>query len=71
MTLPDFRLDGRLAVVTGASSGLGRHFARTLADVGAAFDAVAAWRGVPDLLVNNAGVAVARPLPEQDRKSVV
>ncbi len=30
-----FGLDGRAAVVTGASSGLGRHFARTLAAAGA------------------------------------
>jgi NAD(P)-dependent dehydrogenase (short-subunit alcohol dehydrogenase family) len=106
VSLPSFRLDGRLALVTGASSGLGRHFARTLAAAGAvvavaarrtdrldalveeigheggeacalamdvtdlaavraAFDALAAARGVPDLLVNNAGLAVARPLLEQ------
>ncbi|MGQ0621737.1 MAG: SDR family NAD(P)-dependent oxidoreductase [Panacagrimonas sp.] len=30
-----FRLDGRCALVTGASSGLGRHFAKTLARAGA------------------------------------
>ena len=104
--LPDFRLDGRTALVTGASSGLGRHFARTLAAAGAAvavaarrldrldalvdeiegaggqaravaldvtdaasvraaFDTIAAWRAVPDVIVNNAGVAVARSLHEQ------
>jgi len=28
-------LDGRAALVTGASSGFGRHFARVLADAGA------------------------------------
>lgn len=33
--LPDFRLDGRVAVVTGASSGLGAYFARVLAAAGA------------------------------------
>lgn len=36
-----FRLDGRLALVTGASSGLGRHFARVLADAGACVIAAA------------------------------
>ncbi len=106
MALPDFRLDGRTALVTGASSGLGRHFARTLAAAGAAvavaarradkletlvaeitaegghasavsldvtdgasvraaFEAIAAWRGAPQVIVNNAGVAVSRPLHEQ------
>jgi 3-oxoacyl-[acyl-carrier protein] reductase len=36
-----FSLKGRVAMVTGASSGLGRHFARTLADNGAAVALVA------------------------------
>jgi len=36
MTFADsFRLDGQTALVTGASSGLGRHFALTLAGAGA------------------------------------
>lgn len=103
--LTPFRLDGRVVLVTGASSGLGQHFARLLASVGAriavaarradklqgvvddiaaaggearAFtldvtdaasvracvDAVGAW-GVPDVVINNAGVTVTRPLLEQ------
>ena len=33
--LDRFRLDGRIALVTGASSGLGEHFAAVLADAGA------------------------------------
>ena len=33
--LPNFRLDGQRALVTGASSGLGLHFAQTLAQAGA------------------------------------
>ena len=41
-----FRLDGKLALVTGASSGLGRHFARQLAKAGARV-AVAARRVEP------------------------
>ena len=100
-----FRLDGRVVLVTGASSGLGTHFARLLADAGArvavaarradklqavvdtivaaggqaralsldvsdaasvraCFDALATW-GAPDVVVNNAGVTVTRPLLEQ------
>ena len=34
--LDQFRLDGRVAIVTGASSGLGAAFAEVSADVGAA-----------------------------------
>lgn len=41
--LQSFRLDGRVAMVTGASSGLGEHFAMTLAAAGARV-AVAARR---------------------------
>jgi NAD(P)-dependent dehydrogenase (short-subunit alcohol dehydrogenase family) len=35
MSNPNFRLDGRTALVTGASSGIGHHFAATLAEAGA------------------------------------
>ena len=100
-----FRLDRRIALVTGASSGLGAHFALLLARSGASvalaarridklqplvdqieqaggkacalsmdvtdaasvarcFDELASW-GPPDVLVNNAGVTVTKPLLEQ------
>lgn len=104
--LEHFRLDGRRALVTGASSGLGQHFARMLARAGAAvavaarraerldetvaaikssggqavavhldvtdqasvracFDELSEKLGPADLIVNNAGIAVSRPLLEQ------
>lgn len=103
--LSRFRLDGRLVLVTGASSGLGTHFAQLLASVGArvavaarradklsavvdditaqggqaralsldvtdaesvraCFDELSSW-GAPDVVINNAGVTVTRPLLEQ------
>jgi NAD(P)-dependent dehydrogenase (short-subunit alcohol dehydrogenase family) len=105
-----FSLRGRIALVTGASSGLGRHFARTLGAAGAqvvvaarradklkalvdelqAEQGVEAWalpmdvsdaasvkaafqvlaeRGLTaDVVVNNAGVAVSRPLLDQSEE---
>lgn len=104
---PMFRLDGKLALVTGASSGLGLHFAGVLGRAGAtvvlaarrrdrvlelanqladegchthavvldvtdvdgvkaAFDEILAMAGVPDVIVNNAGVSVTKSLLAQD-----
>ena len=104
--LERFGLQGRRALVTGASSGLGRHFALSLAQAGAVvivaarsvdklaqtvaeikaaggeafavrldvtdpasvksgFDQIGAAGGVADVIVNNAGMAVSRPLLEQ------
>ncbi|MDE2371525.1 MAG: SDR family oxidoreductase [Burkholderiales bacterium] len=106
MSGADFGLAGRVALVTGASSGLGRHFALTLARAGAqvgvaarradklqdlvaeiralgreawavamdvtdagsvraGFDALAAQGLTADVVVNNAGVAISKPLLEQ------
>ncbi len=99
-----FSLQGSLALVTGASGGLGAHFARVLHGAGArvalaarrtealatlaaelgdraaavplnvtdgaavarAFDAAEAAFGAPcDIIVNNAGIAVTRPVLQQ------
>lgn len=103
--LDRFRLDGRTALVTGASGGLGAHFAQLLARCGArvalaarrtdklqslvdqigaaggsarsvaldvadagsvkrCFDELSQW-GTPDLIVNNAGVTVTKPVLQQ------
>ena len=43
--LPSFRLDGRLAVVTGASQGIGRTFAQAYARAGAELVFVGPKRG--------------------------
>lgn len=100
-----FRLNGQIALVTGASSGLGTHFALLLASAGArvavaarradklhslvdriaqsggearalsldvteaasvhrCFDELSTW-GAPDVLLNNAGVTVTRPMLQQ------
>lgn len=100
-----FKLDGRIVLVTGASSGLGNHFATLLSSAGArvavaarradklaslvesikrtggdamalsldvsdasnvhrCFDELATW-GTPDVLINNAGVTITKPLLEQ------
>lgn len=104
--LPRFDLQDRIALVTGASSGLGLHFALALAAAGASvavaarrldrleqtvaaieaaggralavpldvadgasvracFQAVEDHWGTVDLVLNNAGVAVSRPVLEQ------
>ena len=95
-------LQGRVALVTGASSGLGRHFALTLAagarvavvarrkalieevaaeikaagvdacavtmdvtkpkSVARAFDSVTKKLGQPEIVINNAGTAIGKPL---------
>jgi NAD(P)-dependent dehydrogenase (short-subunit alcohol dehydrogenase family) len=115
MTSSLFDVHGKVALVTGASSGLGHHFARTLAGAGAtvvvaarrterlaqlvaaiekdggravavpmdvadaasverAFAEAARTAGVPDIVVNNAGIAKTKPsleLTEEDWREVM
>jgi NAD(P)-dependent dehydrogenase (short-subunit alcohol dehydrogenase family) len=110
-----FDVRGKVALVTGASSGLGEHFARTLAGAGAtvvvsarrtdrlaslvtdivasggkaiaipldvgdrasverALGEIAQSAGAPDIVVNNAGIAQAKPaleLTEDDWRGVM
>lgn len=58
-----FRLDGRVAFVTGASSGIGATLARAFAEAGAAVALVARRRERLDALAEELGAAGARALP--------
>lgn len=70
-----FALDGRRALVTGASSGLGRHFAMTLAAAGAEVVVTARRQAPLQALVEAIEVAVVRSIegsePEPGAGSVM
>lgn len=70
-----FRVDGKRALVTGASSGLGRRFALTLAAAGAQVIVVARradkLAGLVDEIVAAGGKAHAASLDVTDAKSIV
>src|SRR6185312_16380664 len=73
--LDRFSLSGKIALVTGASSGLGAGFAVALAEAGAdAVEAAVGRFGRLDVLVNNAGLGTAVPAlretPEQFREVI-
>src|SRR5258708_31541899 len=74
-TSPHFDLSHKVALVTGASGGLGRHFALTLARAGAKV-ALAARRkdqtvAVAAEIVGRGGVGVAVPMDVTDEDSVI
>ncbi len=74
MTPSILSLQGRTALVTGASSGLGRHFARVLAEAGARVAVAARRKDRLDELVGEikgkGGDAIAVPLDVTDPASV-
>ena len=69
-----FGLEGRVALITGASSGLGKHFAETLAAagciVGLAARRAARLRAVADGIEANGGTAVVLEMDVTDPESV-
>ena len=65
MTLPSFRLDGRTALITGASRGIGRAIASGVAEAGA--DVIAVARSAEALKeTGGAGRGGRAPLPGGD-----
>jgi NAD(P)-dependent dehydrogenase (short-subunit alcohol dehydrogenase family) len=69
-----FRLDGRVAIVTGASSGLGARFAETLAGAGAAVVVTARRTAELSQLADRLPDALAVPADlrrDADRRAVV
>jgi len=71
---PGFRLDGKIALVTGAAGGLGAHFARCLFNAGAAVALSgrreAPLRALANELTDQGGRAAAIPMDVTDATSV-
>ena len=65
-----FRLDGRVALVTGASSGLGARFARVLASAGASVIVAARRTELLNSLVAELPDAIAVPTDIQDENDL-
>jgi NAD(P)-dependent dehydrogenase (short-subunit alcohol dehydrogenase family) len=70
MTLPSFGLEGKTALVTGASSGLGEHFARTLAAQGTRMILTARRSDLLQSLAASLPDARAMALDVQDASSI-
>jgi len=75
VSLPSFGLAGRTVLVTGASSGLGAHFAQVLAAAGATVVLTARREGpLQDLvstIASRGGKAICAPMDVTDEASVV
>ena len=69
-----FKLDGKVALITGAGSGLGRQFAETLSDAGASVVLAARRREkleeTAELVRNKGGKAICLELDVTDSLSV-
>lgn len=74
MVMERFRLDGKLALVTGAGSGLGRQFAQTLAEAGASVALAARRREkleeTAETIRSAGGAAICLDLDVTDAQSV-
>ena len=70
-----FKLKGSVAIVTGASSGLGRHFAKTLASAGCLVGVVARRENLLQELVSEieseGGSALAITLDVTDSEKII
>ena len=71
MALPSFRLDGRIALVTGASSGLGQRFAKVMIEAGATVGIAARRRDRLDELASTLGPKAILTMDVTDPASII